>query len=276
MTYFYIVPTSPTYQIKDSLLQSGLKDTIYGTGSEGLRPIRHTEVKDVEEVVTNKMFIPTPKASRVEGWQIVLLLITVFLVGIVKAFSNNRYRLGIKALFNYSVAQEITREEKVFFHRSNIFLTIVNLLSISLFVYELKDIISAGNESSKGFNFFLSILGFIVITYIIKYGFSKVLLFVFNDTSGASGYVFNVSLYNNLLGVLLIPTLCISYFTSLPFSQILTYIILPIVFLVLLLRLIRLFVIGRTLEVLYVYIFLYICSLEILPLVVLYRFFIHN
>ena len=268
------MPNPPIYQHTDSLTQADLKDTTYGIKNEGLIPIRHTEVAATEELSINKVFNPTPLANGVESWQIILLLLTIFLIGIVKAFSNNRYRVGIKALINYSVAQEITREEQVFFHRSNLFLTIAQLLSVSLVVYELKDIISIGVESPRGFNFFLLIVGFIITTYIVKYVFSKLLLFVFDDITGASEYIFTVSLYNNLLGVLLIPVLCLIYFTSFPFSQLLIYIILPIVFSVLLLRLVRLFVIGRTLGVLYVYIFLYICSLEILPLIVLYRIFI--
>jgi len=264
------VPTNPVYQKSDSLT---LGDTVYGIENEGSIPIRHTEIITIEELPVEKMFHPSPLVTGVESWQIIILLIAVFFLGIVKAFSNKRYRLGIKALINHGVAQEITREEQVFFHRSNIFLTITHVLLVSLFVYELKDIVSVGVEKTEGFNFFLLIVGVVIITYTVKYLFSKVLAFIFNDTISASEYIFNVSLYNNLLGVLLIPILCISYFSSFSFLFILLYAVIPIAILMLLLRFVRLFIVGRTLGVLYVYIFLYICTLEILPLVVLYQVF---
>lgn len=274
-TTFAIVPNQETYQEVDSIEQSPLRDTVYGIEHEELIPIRYTEeVVLKQEALTQNLFDPTPLNIGTESWQIIILLIAVLLLGMVKAFSNNRYRLGIKALFNYSVAKEITREEQVFFHRSNILLTIVHTLSLSLFIYQLKNELLKKTIVFSGFNDFLIIVGIIILVYFVKYIFSKLLLFIFNDTTTASEYIFNISLYNNLLGSILIPILCINYFTELPFQQLLYFAVFPLLLFVFLLRLIRLFIIGRSIGLLYVYIFLYICSLEILPLVVLYRFFI--
>jgi hypothetical protein len=269
------VPNQATYLEVDSIEESLLKDTIYGIEHEELIPIRHIEETTLkQDPEIQELFDPSPINTGVEGWQIILLLITVLLLGMVKAFSNNRYRLGLKALINYSVALEIIREEQVFFHRSNIFLTIAHTLSLSLFIYELKNELLNSINVFQGFNAFLIIVGIVVLVYFVKYIFSKSLLFIFNDTTTASEYIFNISLYNNLLGSLLIPILCIIYFTEISFHHLLFFAVLPLLLLVFLLRIIRLFIIGRSIGLLYVYIFLYICSLEILPLVVLYRFFI--
>jgi hypothetical protein len=220
------------------------------------------------------LYDPSPLKIGTESWQVIILVIAVLLLGMTKAFSNNRYRLGLKALVNYGVAQEITREEQVFFHRSNVLLTVSQILTLSLFVYQIKRMILNVTNEPEGFNSFLVIVLGIVIVYLVKYIFSKLLLFIFNDTTISAEYIFNVSLYNNLLGVLLIPILCVNYFTTFSFQPLLIYIVVPLGLLVFLFRLIRLFLIGRARGVLYVYIFLYICTLEILPLVVLYRIFV--
>ena len=267
------MPTQATYPGADSLEQSQLKDTVYGIENEALIPIRHTEITPKTEQTNNVLFDPSPIKNGTENWQVLILLTAVLLVGLVKAFSNNRYRFGLKALINYSVAQEITREEQVFFHRSNVFLSITYMLTLSLFLFQIKTEILNPGEQVRVNSFFV-ILGAITMLYLVKYLFSKLLLFIFNDNTTASEYIFNVSLYNNLLGIFLIPILCIDYFTELPFNHLLVYIVIPIGILVFFFRLIRLVAIGRSIGLLYVYIFLYICSLEILPLVVLYRIFI--
>lgn len=238
-------------------------------------PVRQTEVHLVKEKdPVEVLFDPTPLVVNVASWQVLILLGVIVLLGFVKAFSNNRFNQGIKALFNYTVAQEIIREEKVFFHRANIFSSIIHLVTLSLFVFQLGDFFNSGIISMQDFSSYLLILTFFVGMYFVKYIFSRILLFVFDDVSIAPEYIFNVSLYNNLLGVCLIPVVGVTYFMGLPFQSVLLYLAMPIFSIVFLLRLFRLFKIGRTKGFSYFYIIVYICSLEILPLVVLFRIFI--
>ena len=127
---------------------------------------------------------------------------------------------------------------------------------------------------AEGVMYFSLLVLFLIVVYIVKYFFCKVLFFVLNDSNIASEYIFNVSLFNNLLGIVLIPIMCLTYFSALSFAAIFLYIAMPIVLLIFLWRVVRLFVIGNTIGILYFYIFLYICTLEILPLVVLFWIFI--
>ena len=249
-------------------------DTFYGIKNQKYIPVREVEYSTSTETVIEKLFTPTIISREIAGWQIIILLMSIILLGISKAFSRNRFNLAIKSLLNYGVAQEVTREEKVFFHRSNVLLTMIHLLTASLLLYHIKEIINLSNLISDGFFGFLLILFAVTIIYIVKYIFSQVLFFVLNDVSIISEYIFNVSLFNNLLGVIFIPTLCLSYFSSFSFSVILLYLVIPLSLITFVLRLIRLFVIGKTKGISYFYIFLYICTLEILPLVVLFRIFI--
>ncbi len=264
------MPIDTTYQ--DTIASA---DTIYGIANEMSVPIRQTDVEAVSiKKPIEKLFNPTPNVVDVANWQILILLISILLIGFVKAFSNNRFSQGLKAFFNYSVAQEITREEEVFFHRANIFFTFVHLLTLSLFVFQLGDFVYSGPFQANNFSFFLLLLTFFAGMYVVKYIFSRLLSFVFNDSSLASEYIFNVSLYNNLLGAILVPILCVIYFTLLSYQSVLMYIAIPLMVIVFLLRLFRLFKMGQIKGVSYFYIFVYICTLEILPLVVLFRIFI--
>ena len=252
------------------------RDVFYGIKNENDIPIRSVEIKTTKGAPIEKLFDPEPIVIVVSNWQIIILIGTILMLGFVKAFSSSRFKLSIKALFNYSVAQEITREEKVFFHRSNVLYTMIHLLTTSLFLYHLKEVINNSAIKESSFKSFILILGFLTVIYLTKYLFSKALFFILNSTSTASEYIFNVSLFNNLLGIILIPLLSLIYFSSLSFSFLLLYIAIPLIVLIFLFRLFRLYVMGNEKGISYFYIFLYICTLEILPLVVLYRIFIHK
>lgn len=270
------------FQIKDSLKQilvkdssSAPKDTVYGIKSEAPIPYRkapaaldseHTTEKQIEKV----LYEPTEHKVNVDIWQTALLLVSIFLIAFIKAFNNSRFTQTVKSLFSYSVSLEITREEKVFFHRVNLFLSLNYLICASLFIYSFFPL--PGLKSTFN-NYLLLVLG-IVFIYVVKYLFAKILFFIFNDASISLEYIFNVSLFNNLLGVFLIPTLSFMYFSSINTVLIIKYLALPTVAILFILRMVRLFVLGGNKGVSYLYIFLYICTLEILPLVVLYRFFI--
>ena len=249
-------------------------DTFYGIKNEGEIPVRKIELHTTAAPAVKKLFDPIPRITNAANWEIIILIISFLMLGFAKAFRNNRFKQAVKGLYNYSVALEITREEKVFFHQSNLIFTIIHLLTSSLFLYQRKEIIHSTRLEANSFISFLIILGFIVATYIIKYVFAKVLFFILNDNSIVSEYIFNISLYNNLLGVTLIPILLLSYFSSIPAFYVLFYIAIPLMLIIFLFRLIRLYLIGITKGISYFYIFLYICTLEILPLVVLLRIFI--
>ncbi len=264
------MPTDSLYQ--DSILQ---KEIIFGINNEMSIPIRQAPRDSITiQKPLEILFDPSQKVVEVANWQVLILLLSILFMGLVKAFSNNRFKQGIKALLNYTVAQEITREEKVFFHRSNLFFTAIHLLTAALFVFQFKEILNLGVTEVNKFSFFVSILSFLCGLYTVKYICARLLAFIFKDVSIALEYVFNVSLYNSLQGALFIPILCIAYFTEVPFHFTLFYIAIPLFFFVFLLRLYRLFKIGQHKGVSYVYIFVYICTLEILPLVVMYGIFI--
>lgn len=248
---------------------------IYGIKNLEAMPIRSSpneHVKIIPQI--EQLFEPQVRAISVAGWQTILLVLAVILLGLAKAFSTRRFKETYKSLYNYRVAQAICDEEKVFFHRVNVLLTINYLLVMSLFVYQLKERLNYINHETTSGLFFLIVFGFLFLLFIIKLLFAQLLSFIFNTTQLISDYVFTITLFNNLLGVLFILVLSIMYFTSLEFSSALTYFAIPIIAISFLFRLIRLTILGNLKSISYFYIFLYICSLEILPLIVLIKIFI--
>ena len=202
-----LVPTASTYQKADTLKQFPSKDTVYGIEHEALIPVRHTTMLPQKKMATDHLLTPSPLKIYVENWQIITLLFAVLLLGIMKAFNNNRYQLYLKALFNDSIAQEITREEQFLFHRSSLFLALTQLFTFSLLAYQLEKELRIKIGVPLNFYGFLMIMGGVLLIYVIKFGAAKLLSFVFNETTAASIYIFNVALYNYFLGILFITHL---------------------------------------------------------------------
>ena len=153
----------------DTLYQDTIvkTDVVYGMSNEISIPIRQADATIIQEPI-KKLFDPSPIIDEVANWQILILVGAILLMGFVRAFSNNRFNQGIKALSNYSVAQEITREEKVFFHRSNVLFTIIHLLTLSLFVFQLREAFRLENFDVNKFSFFLLILTFLGTMYFFE------------------------------------------------------------------------------------------------------------
>ncbi len=249
-------------------------DTTFGINNDVNIPVRVVNVQLQESQPENKSSSKHEQHhTKIASWQTLLLLFCLFLVAFVKAFSNSRFKQSTKALFSYSVAQEITREEKVFFHRANLIFTTICIITSSLLIGQINLTIQPFSYENSPL-YFLTIAGFITVMFCVKFLFSKILFFVFNDSSISTEYTFNIALFNSFFGISLLPVITIVYFTTLDFTTILTYIALPLLIIFLVMRVVRLFTIGISKGVSYIYIFLYICTLEILPLVVLFRFFV--
>ncbi|MGE0560256.1 MAG: DUF4271 domain-containing protein [Flavobacteriales bacterium] len=271
-----VVPVSIAQTIpSDTLVQdSVVADTnAFRLGNTNAIPIRKAIVakkqKTIEE--TRIDFEPTVKKTTSTFWPSIVLTSALLLLGFTKAFGAKRFTQIYKSLFSTYSAHEVVREEKVFFHRVNLMLFFVYVFTISLFFYFVSSLINP--TSYNPFLFPIIMLG-VALAYLVKFGANSILAFMFSQTPMIPYYSYNVLLYNYVLGILLLPSMALIYFSDFQSQAIMIYVILPLICLILLIRFIRFFAIGISNNLSILYIILYICTLEILPLVVLGKFFI--
>ena len=223
---------------------------------------------------TSVLLEPIIREMYVSTWQIIVLLLCVVLLGFIKSFNVNRFGQVYKSIFSYQISSEIVRGEKVFYHRVNLILTTIHMLIVGLLIYQWAFEKGVYVYEDVKFSSYLKITFLLLLLYVTKYIFARILAVIFDKQSLASEYIFTVALYNSMQGVLLIPIMLIIYFMEINFSFILQYLVFPVIGVTYLLRFNRLFIVGRSKSVSYFYIFLYICTLEILPLVVLIKIFV--
>jgi hypothetical protein len=256
-----------------SVIDSLTPDTAYNLNALEKIPHRKVELVQKKDTITTNqvLFDPTLRTNVNTTWPSLILTLATLLLAFTKAFGLTRFRQIYKSLFSYYSAYEVVREERVFFHRVNFSLFIIYLTTISLLIYYIA---SSNNSNSSTAYLFPTILFFVIASYLLKFTSNAVLGYLFSHEQMIPSYSYNVLLYNYLLGIVLIPSMALIYFSDFSSQAVLKYVIFPLIIIVLIIRFIRFFVIGISNNVSFLYIILYICTLEILPLVVLGKFFI--
>jgi hypothetical protein len=203
---------------------------------------------------------------------ILLLIYSLFVVLYVK----NRKRLNqvIKAFYINRFASQLAREEVSIVNRVSVILSIIFLFSMTLFTWQVIGYYGWVGQVDQS-SLFFTVLAIIVTVYTLKFTSIKFFGFVFKTTKEADEYALTVLLFINSLGLFLLPiVVCIAFAQNVSIG-VFVNIGLYTLGLFLLTRIVRGLIIGiNSIRVSKLYLFLYLCSLEILPLVIMVKFFL--
>ncbi|MEQ8908195.1 MAG: DUF4271 domain-containing protein [Vicingaceae bacterium] len=220
-------------------------------------------------VVESKMFHATnpyiegsPKDSLVENWMILFILLCLVGIAFIRSFHRKRYRLLFKIIFNWKMAKQIIRYEKVYTHP-------VNLILISIFIFTTPLLFGIlGSQhfgQSEGLLKYTLWIAIPLFAYVLlKLIFHQFFAWLFNLKEVMEEYIFHSSLFNKIYGVLNLIFLILLLFGGLD-SFLLAKLSLISLGILLLLQLSRGFLIGYQYKIFPLLIILYLCTLEILP-----------
>jgi hypothetical protein len=203
-------------------------------------------------------------------WILALILSAFILLAWTNFFYFNRLKQMILAPFSKRFLSQLIREGNLFTERNTLVLGVIYLFSFSLLLYQVNAMIlgiTIGNL--PGTLVFLLITGALIIFWLMKIWLIRFLGSVFRTPSPTYYYQVNLIIFAALQGVVILPMLvCVIYLKSLP----LLIICLAISVLLFLFRFMKGFFIGLTLtKFSYLFLFVYLCSLEILPLLILIK-----
>ncbi|MBL4624817.1 MAG: DUF4271 domain-containing protein [Flavobacteriales bacterium] len=203
---------------------------------------------------------------------IIGILISISILGIVTATDKNTIRYVFETILSDRGLNQNFKDKTTYINRSTLLLFFNYVLCISLLIITANSVFSLLTIDS-------SQLILIATTMVVVLFVSKRLLLLLsgvmmNLQNETQEYLFNHSVYTLAAGILLIPILTVLNFTSIDSEVIIQS---SFVFLLLFigLRLVKSISLALKLRIgnLF-YIFLYICTLEILPLIVLYKAFV--
>ena len=192
----------------------------------------------------------------------ILLTISFLIIAILKAYYWKHTKLLLMGVFAQRYANQFLREENVFTQRVNFMTFFLMIINFSVII--LKFIPKAS---------ILEVLALIVFAgffFVIKIGLMLLLGSIFRMKDMARLGIFFSFLFDRSLGFFLFPFIVALYFFPFDISSILLFVISSITAILLALKLFWLWKIGtKSFGFSKSYIFLYLCTLEISPLLLL-------
>jgi len=204
------------------------------------------------------------------SWVMMLIVLSVMIIGYLFSAFHSRFISVLKAVFTARFANELAREEYSLTHPASIFLSINFILTSSFFILQLfssNKFFSFGIETN--FISFLVVIACVVSTYVIKILSLKILGFIFDKPFITGEYTFIIFLVNQIVGIGLIPIIIFIAYGNMSYTKGFIYAGIVLMVLAFIVRVGKGTISALTRgEVTLFYLFLYLCTLEILPLLI--------
>ena len=205
-------------------------------------------------------------------WISIILLSTFILITLSKAIFQRKFNLIWKSIYNIRNFNALLKEINIFNEFQSLLLFIVYLLNFSLFLYFIIRYFMYKTLFGFNFNEYLALAGLFTAFLLAKFIIIRIIGVIFKTSGKALEYLISKIIFNLVLGIFLLPVLIFIFYTgNIP----MIYIGLIIITLYYLYSLSRDFFIGvSVIKFSKVYLFIYLCTLEILPVMLLIKFFL--
>ena len=280
----YLYKDSPSY-FKDFILcQDEVSAVIHGVKDDSLfLQKRIIQVKTENPIfVQNSIFsshllhsssiVPKEKPVQVFSWISLLIVFSIILFAIAKFSYHKRFLQLFKVFFVTRLFNQFTRESGVFKERISFFLFGIFLIVFSLFTYNVFINFSTNSYSVLTsivlfFKIFISICLFCLLKLI---GY-HIVGFIFKREKETSDFVLNIFVFSEIIGIVLIPIVVIhTYLNNTSFM----YVGLILIFSLYVYSLFKGLIYSTSFSKISVYyLFLYLCTLEVLPLFIIAKIF---
>lgn len=244
-------------------------------------PVSDTLIKKPISIFAEHSLQPTHatpvfREGTTAYWPGVLLFVVFALYVSIKVSAPKKIIKVFASVFSMQAAKQLLREDYKLNRRVSVFLSFGFVIVASFMAFITNNYFGLILRETSPISQYLFFVGVIIAMYFIKYLTTYSLSFIINDRELGKEYFFNVFVFNQTVGVALFPIVLCILFSRLS-AELFLYpgIIICAVFFIL--RLFRGFVISTIEQNIGVlYIFLYLCGLEILPLLVLIKFLLNN
>lgn len=213
--------------------------------------------------------IPRESPNLYESWMLPVLLLILAIVAYVRGAYGRRLSRLFNSLWRIQILRQVMREELVFSHRASILLHFNFVLVAALAIYAWMNVTGRSIFKLEGFPLYACLAGIVASVYISKLILTAVLRKVFKDPGLIREYLFEVFLINKAAGILLLPLALALIILNISKAHTLILAIGVSTLLFIVFRFIQGLRLSLDYKVSGVYIILYLCTLEILPFLVL-------
>ena len=212
-----------------------------------------------------------PKKTTSENAVFYILAGLVFLFGIVKTIYARYFSTLFRVFFNSSLRQSQLTDQLMQAKLPSLFFNTIFVLAGGLYVYFLMQSVVANSKVIDWILMAGCVMAFIII-YLIKFFAVKFVGWLTGFNSEADTYIFIVFLISKIIGICLLPVIVVLAFSNIAIMNVVVILSFILVGVMLLFRFIRSFsLLQHKLKISRFHFLLYIFSLEILPLLLIYK-----
>jgi hypothetical protein len=204
-------------------------------------------------------------------WQFGFLLVIILLLAVLRATFGNRMNQFLGAVMASRQLRQLMREEGFLYLPFSLILLLNAGIVYSLVVYRSISYFEWYIPQGSGFHFFIVVLGSILCILIFKILVLRFMEFLTDTDHGQRENRYTWVLFHQLAGMILLPFAAIMLFGKV--FWVLPAIILALATLIIFLifRIGKGYILASGNKVYFLHIFLYLCALEIIPLIVLIK-----
>ncbi len=210
---------------------------------------------------------PVPLEPFQPAWIFWIYLGMFIILACVQLLFFPRFQQLIRANFSLRSLNQLIREGNLFNERISLALSVIYVMSIAMVIFQvLKLLFHQSSFIIPDFQLYMLLCLAVVGFWALKLLIMNFLSIIFMTERTNTEYKLNILTTISFLGFLLLPILVFTVYLK---SSWLIYTCLAIIVLASLFRLVKGFIIGISLtKFSYFFLFVYLCTLEILPLLV--------
>lgn len=271
-----LIRDSSVSSIIDSLLQDSVSNAAATIPSKPLTWQQDTAFMNLLKIpYIKKKIQPTIhdgdlRAAKPKDYLFYSLIGIVLLVAVIKQLFPKYFSNLFRLLFEASFRQKQRREQLMQETLPSLLMNILFILAGGLFVSLVANYY--GLLSTSFWLITLYSITILALVYMFKYLVIQFTGWVFNAKESASTYSFIVFLINKMIGVALVPLLLLLAFSNGKMWDVAITVSIGIIALLFVFRyIISLRVIRGTLDINPLHFFIYLCAVELMPMLIIYK-----
>jgi len=207
-------------------------------------------------------------------WFFLYLIALLGFYAWIRVYYGDVFTQTVNATRNFQVASRMYLDNSTLKNQLDRVLYVLYFLVIAFLLYFVEIRMELFPYGLGGMLLYLFNLALLVGIFMGRIVLLNLAGFLFNQTKVFREYLYNTFIFNKLMGLVVLSLLLFAVYTRGVVQDVLFWLTLSVVGLIFLMRLGRGMIFSFKKDVLLFYMFLYLCALEIAPLVLLYRWLV--
>jgi hypothetical protein len=204
-------------------------------------------------------------------WFLGIFIFLTLLFIWIRLFYGKYFSLLANAVGSFQFSVKLFRERNIMVRRVSIVLDFIYLVVLSVFTFEIGSHFGWFTSGLSRFNQYMLLLNIIMLYSLLRVALLRITGYLFLNYNLFSEYIHNSFVVNKGTGIILFPVVITAHYFPVPLVSVVLLAGLFILVISFILKSIRAYQIIKRKDVVLFYLILYLCTLEILPLLLGYK-----